>query len=91
MLDESYTLLVCSSVGMAVRAGAPMVDTLRQMLLQAKSIAYSASVSSQHLTKELYQCLGITDEVMGKSRLIGDGKQVGVLITRGKVEIRCQA
>ena len=46
MLDESYTLLVCSSVGMAVRAGTPTVDTLRQMLLQAKSIAYSASAVS---------------------------------------------
>ena len=91
VLDESYVLLVCPSVGMVVRAGAPTVDTLRQMLVQAESIAYSASVVGQHVTKELYQRLGIADEVMGKNQLIGGGKQVGAVIVRGKVNIRFRA
>jgi len=91
VLDESYALLVCPSVEMVMRAGTLTVDTLRKMLLQAESIAYSASVSGQHLTKELYHRLGIVDEVMGKSRLIGGGKRVGAVITRGEVEIRFRA
>lgn len=95
VLAESYTPLVRSSVGMAVRADAPKpdissVDALRQTLLQAKSIAYSASVSGQHLTQELYQRLGIADEVMGKSRLIGGGERVGAVIARGEAEIGFQ-
>jgi molybdate transport system substrate-binding protein len=60
------------------------------MLLQAKLIAYSASISGQHLTQELYQRLGITNEVMGKSRLIGGGKHVGVVIKRGEAWIGFQ-
>ncbi|HEV7822141.1 MAG TPA: substrate-binding domain-containing protein, partial [Burkholderiales bacterium] len=61
---EQRTALARSSIGMAVRAGAPKpdissADALRRVLLQAKSIGYSASVSGQYLTTELYQRLGI--------------------------------
>ena len=80
---------------MAVRAGAAKpdmgsVDALKRTLLQAKSIAYSASVSGDYLTKELYQRLGIADQVMGKSRLIGGGERVGAVIARGEAEIGFQ-
>jgi len=95
VLAESCTPLVRSSIGMAVRAGAPKpdigsVDALKQTLLQAKSIAYSASVSGEYLTQELYQRLGIADQVMPKSRLIGGGERVGAVIARGEVEIGFQ-
>ncbi len=95
VLAESYTPLVRSAIGMAVRAGAPKpdiasVDGLKQTLLQAQSIAYSASVSGDYLTKELYQRLGIADQVMPKSRLIGGGERVGAVIARGEVEIGFQ-
>jgi molybdate transport system substrate-binding protein len=95
VLAASYTPLVRSSIGMAVRAGAPKpdigsVDALRRTLLQAQSIAYSASVSGEYLTQELYQRLGIADQVMGKSRLIGGGERVGAVIARGEVEIGFQ-
>jgi len=95
ILAESYTPLARSAIAMAVRAGAPKpdlstVDALKRTLLQAKSIAYSASVSGEYLTTELYQRLGIADQVMGKSRLIGGGERVGAVIARGEAEIGFQ-
>ncbi len=95
VLSESYTPVARSAIGMAVRAGAPKpdissIEALRRTLLQAKSIAYSASVSGQYLTTELYQRLGIADQVLGKSRLIGGGERVGAVVARGEAEIGFQ-
>ena len=95
VLAEGYTPVARSSIGMAVRAGAPKpdlssVDALRRTLLQAKSIAYSASVSGQYLTTELYQRLGIADQVLSKSRLIGGGERAGAVVARGEAEIAFQ-
>jgi molybdate transport system substrate-binding protein len=95
ILAESYTPLARSAIGMAVRAGAPKpdissVDALKRTLLQAQSIAYSASVSGDYLTTELYQRLGITEQVMKKSRLIGGGERVGAVVARGEAEIGFQ-
>lgn len=92
---ESYTPLARSAIGMAVRAGAPKpdlssVEALKRTLLEAKSIAYSASVSGEYLTTELYQRLGIADQVMSKSRLIGGGERVGAVVARGEAEIGFQ-
>jgi molybdate transport system substrate-binding protein len=80
---------------MAVRAGTPKpdistVDALKRTLLQAKSIAYSASASGEYITTELYQRLGIADQAMSKSRLIGGGERVGAVIARGDAEIGFQ-
>ena len=95
IMAESYTPVARSAIGMAVRKGAPKpdlstVDALKRTLLQAKSIAYSASVSGEYLTKELYQRLGIADRVMNKSRLIGGGERVGAVVARGEAEIGFQ-
>ena len=95
VLAEGYAPVARSTIGMAVRAGAPKpdissIDALRRTLLQAKSIAYSASVSGQYLTTELYQRLGIADHVLGKSRLIGGGERVGAVVARGEAEIGFQ-
>jgi len=95
ILSETYTPVARSAIGMAVRAGAPMpdirtVEALKRTLLQAKSIAYSASVSGQYLTTELYQRLGIADQVTSKSRLIGGGERVGAVVARGEAEIGFQ-
>jgi molybdate transport system substrate-binding protein len=95
ILAESYTPVARSAIGMAVRAGAPRpdigtADALKRTLLQAQSIAYSASVSGEYLTTELYQRLGIADQVMSKSRLIGSGERVGTAIARGDAEIGFQ-
>jgi molybdate transport system substrate-binding protein len=82
-----------SRIGMAVRAGAPKpdistVDALKRTLLQAKSIAYSSSVSGAYLSTELFQRLGIAGEVMGKCKRI-DG-MVGDAVARGDAEIGFQ-
>ncbi len=95
VLAEGRMPVARSSIGMAVRAGAPKpdlssIDALRRTLLQAKSIAYSASVSGQYLTTELYQRLGIADQVLSKSRLIGGGERVGAVVARGEAEIGFQ-
>ena len=95
IMAKSYTPVARSSIGMAVRAGASKpdistVDALKRTLLQAKSIAYSASVSGEYLTRELYQRLGIADQVMSKSRLIGGGERVGAVVARGEAEIGFQ-
>ncbi|MGE5215607.1 MAG: substrate-binding domain-containing protein [Chloroflexota bacterium] len=95
VLADSYTPLARSAIGMAVRAGAPKpdistVDALKRTLLQAKSIAYSASVSGEYLTTELIQRLGIADHVLSKSRRIEGGERVGAVIARGEAEIGFQ-
>ena len=86
--------LVRSAIGMAVRAGAPTpdvstVDAFKRALLQAKSIAYSASVSGVYLSTELFQRLGIADQVLPKSRRI-EGERVGAVVARGDAEIGFQ-
>jgi molybdate transport system substrate-binding protein len=95
IMAESYTPVARSAIGMAVRKGAPKpdlstVDALKRTLLQAQSIAYSASVSGEYLTKELYQRLGIAGQLLSKSRLIGGGERVGAVVARGEAEIGFQ-
>ena len=92
---EGCTVIARSSIGMAVRAGAPKpdinsIDALRKTLLQAKSIGYSASESGKYFTTELVQRLGITEQVLPKSRMIGGGERVGAVVARGEVEVGFQ-
>lgn len=95
IVADSYTPLARSAIGMAVRKGAPKpdigtVDALASTLLQAQSIAYSASVSGEYLTKELLQRLGIADRVLPKCRRIEGGERVGAVVARGEAEIGFQ-
>lgn len=95
IVADSYTPLARSAIGMAMRKGAPKpdigtVDALTSTLLQAQSIAYSASVSGEYLTRELLQRLGIADRVLPKCRRIEGGERVGAVIARGEAEIGFQ-
>jgi len=95
IVAESYTPVARSAIGMAVRKGAPKADigtvgALKRTLLQAKSIAYSASVSGDYLSTELLQRLGIADQVLGKCRRIEGGERVGAVVARGEAEIGFQ-
>jgi len=87
VLAEGWAVVARSSIAMAVRKGAPRPDissleALKNTLLRAKSVGYSASESGKYLTTELFQRLGIADQVLPKSRLIGGGERVGAVIAR---------
>ncbi len=95
IVAESRTPVARSAIGMAVRRGTPKpdlstVDALKRTLLQAKSIAYSASVSGDYLSTELLQRLGIADQVLSKCRRIEGGERVGAVVARGEAEIGFQ-
>jgi molybdate transport system substrate-binding protein len=95
VLAVGRTALARSSIGIAVRAGAPKpdigtLDGLRRTFLDAKCIAYSASVSGQYLTTELYQRLGIADQCLPKSRFVGGGERTGAVVARGEADIAFQ-
>lgn len=95
VLPEGHAILARSSIAMAVRAGAPKpdissIDALRNTLLKAKSIGYSASESGKYFTTVLVQRLGIADQVLGKSRLVSGGERVGAVVARGELEIGFQ-
>ena len=92
---EGRMSLAQSVIGIAVRAGAPKPDVstvegLKQVFLNAKTIAYSASVSGQYLTTELYQRLGIADECLPKSRFVGGGERTGAVVARGDADLAVQ-
>jgi molybdate transport system substrate-binding protein len=57
--------------------------------LNAKSIAYSDSASGVYISSELFQRLGIADQVSGKSRMI-PAEPVGLVVARGEAEIGFQ-
>lgn len=95
VLAEDATIIARSMMGFAVRAGAPdpqvrTADDLRKALLNAKGIGYSASESGKYLTTELVQRLGIADQVLPKSRLVGGGERVGAVIARGELDFGFQ-
>jgi molybdate transport system substrate-binding protein len=95
VLKEGCLPVARSSMGFAVRAGAAKPDVatlegLKRALLEAKAIAYSASVSGQYFTTELVQQLGIADQVLPKSRLITGGERTGAVVARGDADIAFQ-
>jgi molybdate transport system substrate-binding protein len=94
VLADSRVDLARSAIGMAVRAGAPKpdlgsVDALKRLLLQARSIAYSASVSGTYLSTELFPRLGIAKEMAAKSVRV-EREPVGNVVARGEAEVGFQ-
>jgi len=94
VVSDSRIDLAQSGVGVAVRAGTPKPDisssdALKRTLLRAKSIAYSDSASGVYVSTELFQRLGIADQVKGKSRMI-PAEPVGKVVARGEAEIGFQ-
>jgi len=90
----SYTVIARSSIGMAVKAGAPHPDisteaALKQTLLAARSVAYSDSASGVYLESELFPRLGIAEQMRGKARSI-KGDPVGSVVANGEYELGFQ-
>ncbi len=95
VLAEGAKTIARSMMGFAVREGAPnpkirTADDLKRALLAAKAIGYSASESGKYFTTELVQRLGIADQVLPKSRLVGGGERVGTVIARGELDFGFQ-
>jgi molybdate transport system substrate-binding protein len=79
---------------MSVRSGAPKpdigtVEALKRTLLEAKSIAYSASASGTYLANDLFPRLGIWEQIKHKARRI-ESERVGTIVARGEAEIGFQ-
>ncbi|MGR4869746.1 substrate-binding domain-containing protein [Variovorax sp. LARHSF232] len=86
--------LVRSSIGFAVRKGAPKpdistVEALKRTLIAAPSIAYSASASGTYYETELLKKLGIEAQVKPKSKRILS-ERVGTVVARGDAELGLQ-
>jgi len=86
--------LARSMIGMSVRKGTPVpdistVEALKQTLLNAKSIAYSASASGTYLSTELFQRLGVAEQIKDKATKIYS-ERVGAVVLRGDAEIGFQ-
>lgn len=95
VLGDGATIIARSMIGFAVRAGAPdplirSAEDLKRVLLAARGIGYSASESGKYYTTEIVQRLGIADQVLPKSRLVGGGERVGAVIARGELDFGFQ-
>ncbi len=89
---DSAADLARSTVGLAVRAGAPKADiatveALRRALLEARSIAYSDGPSGAYVGALLAK-LGIADAVAAKVKLTGG--PVAELVASGEAELGMQ-
>jgi molybdate transport system substrate-binding protein len=85
--------LAKSGVGVAVRAGASRPDigtsnALKRALVAARGVAYSTGPSGVYIV-ELFQHLGIADELKSKTRQV-KGEPVGAVVARGEAEIGFQ-
>lgn len=94
VIPGSRVDLVHSNMGMVVRAGAPKPDignleAFKRALLEAKSIAYSASASGTYLSNELFPRMGVWEQIKGKSKRI-ESLRVATIVARGDAEIGFQ-
>jgi molybdate transport system substrate-binding protein len=86
--------LVRSSVGIAVKAGAPKPELnsgedLKKALLAAKSVGYSTGPSGVYI-QSLFEKMGIADQIKTKAKVTGPGVPVASVIRDGSAEIGFQ-
>src|SRR3954453_8690278 len=94
VIPDSRVALVKSPIGVAVKSGAPKpdistADAVKRMLLAAKTIAYSDSASGVYVSTEMFDRLGIKDEMKDKARKI-PATPVGEIVAHGDAEIGFQ-
>ncbi len=94
LVPGSRVDVVRSQIGAAVRKGTPKpdistVEALKQTLLEAKSVAYSASASGTYLSSELFPKLGVQDRLATTGKKIYS-ERVGAVVARGDAEIGFQ-
>jgi molybdate transport system substrate-binding protein len=66
------------------------VETLRNALLAAKSVAFSEGASGTYITETLFPKLGIADQMKARSVQIKGKELVGTAIERGDAEFGLQ-
>ncbi|WP_263772227.1 substrate-binding domain-containing protein [Propionivibrio soli] len=86
--------LVHSKIGMVVRAGQPKPDigtkeAFEKVLLDAKSIGYSASASGVYLSQEVFPKIGAEGRIMSKAKEIVKDR-VATWVARGDLELGFQ-
>ncbi|MBQ0960035.1 substrate-binding domain-containing protein [Ideonella sp. 4Y11] len=86
--------LARSKIGAAVRKGTPRpdistVEALKKTLLDAKSVAYSASASGTYLSTELFPKLGVAERLKETGQRILS-ERVGAVVARGDAELGFQ-
>jgi len=94
VIPDSRVDLVKSPIGVAVKSGAPKpdistADALKRALLTAKTIAYSDSASGVYVSTEMFQKLGIAEEMKDRARKI-PATPVGEIVAHGQAEIGFQ-
>jgi molybdate transport system substrate-binding protein len=83
--------LAHTGIGIHVRRGAQRSDirsaeTLKRVLLAAKSVGYPTGPSGVYLAA-LFESMGIAAEIRAKSRQVPSGATVGPIIAGGEVEV----
>ncbi len=86
--------LARSQIGAAVRKGTPKpdistVEALRKTLMEAKSVAWSASASGVYLSEVLWPKLGVAEQMARTGRKIMS-ERVGAVVARGEAELGFQ-
>ena len=94
VMPGSQVDLVHSLIGFAVKKGAPKPDistpdAVRRTLLDAPSIAYSASASGTYYENEMLKTLGVEQQVKPKSKRILS-ERVGTIVARGEAVLGMQ-
>ncbi|WP_339437427.1 substrate-binding domain-containing protein [Pseudomonas sp. EL_65y_Pfl1_R32] len=84
-----------SRIGVGVPHGKPKPDIstvpdLKAALLNADKIAYSQGTSGVYIRTELFQRLGITEQIKGKTVEIAGKELVGTALARGEADIGMQ-
>ena len=84
-----------TGIGVGVKTGQTPPDistvaSLRQTLLNAKSIGYSEGASGTYISTVLLKNLGVADQVAAKSKVIVRGRMVGEAIANSEVELGLQ-
>ncbi|WP_241025235.1 substrate-binding domain-containing protein [Burkholderia sp. Ac-20384] len=94
VIPASRVELADSRIGMVVRAGAPKpdigtVEQLKDVLLHAKSVAYSDSASGVYIEKEMFRKLGVEAQVKPKAKMV-PRIPVASVVANGDYEIGFQ-
>ena len=83
-----------SGIGIAVRSGLPKPnissgDAVKSAVLAAKSIAYSTGPSGFYIA-ELFEKMGILDQVRDKVKQPASGVQIAEMVARGEADLGFQ-